>query len=176
MLTIGWSAARRGASIGGPAPIVSSRSPLIGQEDAPQYRAGELRRQAFHVDGVPQLAVQQRALSPPAELAEPGLLIGALPGQVEAISGEHHAVQPERGEGVVEHQARRLGAVAPPAAVGLADENAEYGRAAAPVDVEQVGVADRAPPRYLVDGEPECVGRGEPPLVSNPAPARRALQ
>src|ERR687894_61982 len=92
---------------------------LVGDEDAAEDRAGELVGQAVHVDHVPVAPIHPGALATPAELAEAGLLVGAPPGEVVLVGGEQDAVQPEGGEGVVEHQPRRLGAVAPAARVRL---------------------------------------------------------
>jgi len=139
----------------------------IGDEDRAEDRAGELARQAIHIDPVVERAVQQRALAATTELLEPGLAIGRLPRQVVTVGREHDAVQPEGGEGVVEHQPRRLGAIALAACVGLADDDAETGGARAPVHVEEIGPPDGPPARPLVDGEPvlvplaRIVGRGQ---------------
>ena len=86
------------------------------------------------------------ALATATDLPEPGLLIRPATGEVERVDRQHDAVQTEGGEGVVEHQARRLGAVplAPPDR--LTDEDAELGAAVTVVDVGQVGRA-HGPPR-----------------------------
>src|SRR5205085_8678590 len=145
-----------------------SGPPLVGREDAPQYRAGELARQAVLVDGVPQLAVQPRSPYTSLFRSEAGLLVRAEPGEVERDDGQFDAVQAEGGEGVVEHQARGLGAVAAPPVRRLGDADGERGRPVAPVDPHQAGVADRPSGGAIVDGEEVVVVRQREALVLAP--------
>ena len=56
-----------------------------GREGHGKDGAGELARQAVHVDDVEQLAAEEGALASPPELLEPDLAIGRLAGQVEAV-------------------------------------------------------------------------------------------
>ena len=69
------------------------------------------------------------ALATARDLAEPGLLIGPATSEVECVDREHDVVQPEDGEGKLEHQPRRLGPVALAPTPHLTDEDAELGTA-----------------------------------------------
>jgi hypothetical protein len=74
-------------------------------------------------------------------------------------------VEAEGGKGVVEHQTRRLGAVALAPAIGLADKDTERGRAVAVVYAVQSGVADRPQGLPLVDRKRHIVFRLRLPVV-----------
>ena len=71
----------------------------------------------------------------------------------------------EVSKGAVEHQTRRLGAVALVPTIGLADKDAEAGRAVAVIYAVHSGVADRPQGLSLVDRKRRVVLRLRPPVV-----------
>ena len=87
---------------------------------------------------------------------------------VERKHGKHDVVQPERGEGVVEHEARHLRAVSLAAALGFPGYDAEGCAPVAVVEAVQAGVPDGPQGLPLVDGEHEVVFAPRPPLVPVP--------
>src|ERR671910_2322538 len=84
---------------------------------------------------------------------------------VELEDRKHDVVEAEGGESVVEHQTRGLRTVALAPTLGLADKDAEGGRAVSVVYSVQSGVADRPQGLPLVDRERRVVFRLRLPVV-----------
>jgi hypothetical protein len=96
-------------------------------------------------------------------MAKACLFVGANAGPVELVDLEQDIVQPQHRETKVEDQARRLGAVSLPTAIGFADDDAILRCAVAIVDVGEVGVAYGPQRTLLVEREQNEI------LVSNDA-------
>src|SRR5688572_6068295 len=92
---------------------------VIGCIDPPEHWAIEFAAEAVHVDLIPQLAAHHATLTASADLLEAGLLVSPDTCRVELEDRKHDVVEAEGGKGVVEHQTRRLGAVALAPAIGL---------------------------------------------------------
>jgi hypothetical protein len=84
---------------------------------------------------------------------------------IELEDRKHDVVEAEGGESVVEHQTRGLRTVALAPTLGLADKDAEGGRAVSVVHAVQSGVADRPQGLPFVDRERRVVFRLRLPLV-----------
>src|SRR5215211_1983258 len=84
---------------------------------------------------------------------------------IEFEDRKHNVVEAEGDKSVVEHQTRRLGAVALAPKLVLADEDTEGGRAVSVVYAVQSGVADRPQGLLLVDRKRHVVFRLRLPVV-----------
>src|SRR5829696_1723367 len=100
--------------------------PLVNGEDGTENGAGELRGQDIHVNLVPEAAVVPAALPPAPYLAKADLLVAPAARTVVLEHHQHHAVQTERGEGVVNEEPHRLRAIAAAPRVRLADHDADH--------------------------------------------------
>ncbi len=81
---------------------------------------------------------------------------------VELEDSKHDVVEADGGEGVVEHEARRLRAVAFVSGFSVSDENAELRPAVAVVYVRQRRGSDRLRKLAFVDGEMDVAGFEQP--------------
>src|SRR5574340_396766 len=113
-------------------------APLVGQD-----AHGELVPIAL----VPPDRLAESALDP-----EAGLLVGPDGPLVEGEHAQPHAMQPERLEGVREHQLDRLRAQAMAPRVGLADRDVEERGAVVGVQSGERGEPDEPIARTFVDG------------------------
>src|SRR5207302_1084205 len=102
---------------------------FVRYENLAEHRAGEVGGEGFHVHLVVEPPSEDARFVPPPELPEPRFLICPDAGEIEGIDAEHDAMQAEGGEGVIEHQARRLRAVTLAARIRRANHDAELRRA-----------------------------------------------
>src|SRR5687768_15107423 len=84
---------------------------------------------------------------------------------IELEDRKHDVVEAEGGESVIEHQTRGLRTVALAPTLGLADKDAEGGRAVSVVHAVQSGVADRPQGLPFVDCERRVVFGLQLPIV-----------
>ena len=100
---------------------------------------------------------------------EAALLVGADGPLVELEHGQRDPMQPERPEGVVEHQLGRLGAVARAPRVLLADRDVEERRAVVAVELaERAACRSAGPSSRIVDRHRQRI------RAQRPAPGRSA--
>src|SRR5215218_4301911 len=144
---------------------VSRTLSVIGRIDPPEHRALELAAEAVHMNLIPQLAAHHAAFAPPPDLLEAGLLLSPDPCWIKFEDCKHNVVEAEGDKSVVEHQTRRLGAVALAPKLVLADEDTEGGRAVSVVYAVQSSVADRPQGLLLVDRKRHVVFRLRLPVV-----------
>src|SRR4051794_23547193 len=97
-------------------------------QDLRQERALELRRETVHVDRVEDTPADAERLAQAPELPEAGSPVGADAAFIGGDNAEHDVVQAHAVEAIVQHQPRRLGAVAAPPALLLTNYQAELRR------------------------------------------------
>src|SRR5690606_2170197 len=95
-------------------------------------------------------------LTPPADLSEASLLIRTNGCLVEGKDLEQYIVQPQHGEGIVQHQPRGLRTIALVVIILLANHNGKLRTAATGLDVAQVGQADGPAGAALVNSEEDA--------------------
>src|SRR5690348_1988993 len=96
-------------------------------------------------------------LPPSADELEPRAFVGANAAFVPAPHAQHHVVQAQDREAVVEHQSRGLRAIALTPTVALADQDAKRRRAILMIDVVETGYPDRTPGITYINREPRQV-------------------